>query len=226
MMSTGPLGRRRPLLVPIVCALAIGQGSGCADPTGSPTRFESIPATESTFHDAIMAALPQTVSVKGSCKAPYFINCPDSISDPPVLVDVTPAALSLTAAPQTTGSYSQVVTLRVRTRREVAFTLGGAACHLSLVDDATDPHIIAGGTALLVEPTDARPYSWIYLFTEMMTGLEPAMVHITGGAGCDGAFDPHLLSVLVGELLVKQLAICKPEGGSYRLCPAEASSPR
>lgn len=199
---------------------ALITGSGCTDPIGTRSRFETIPSTDEAIHDAIMVALRQTLTVNGSCKSPYFINCSDSIPDSPFQVDLTPVALTLTRAPQTDGSFSHAGTLRVRTRRDIGVTLGGAACRLSLLSDSTDPHIVAGGTALRVEPTEAKPYTWIYLFTEMMTGLEPGMVHITGGAGCDQPFDPHLLSVLIGELIPKQLAICKPEGEQYSLCPA------
>ncbi|MFN8652603.1 MAG: hypothetical protein U0133_11905 [Gemmatimonadales bacterium] len=224
-LSAAP-GRRSALALPVLLGLLLGV-AGCGDSTAPDSRFTDIPVTAPAFDRALRTVLVQTLTVQGVCKSPYFINCPDSVLDPPVLVDLSPSLLTLTPTPQASGSFSHVVTLRVRTRRDVAFTMGTAACRLSLEPDSVEAHLVAGGTARRMDPTDSRPYAWIYLFTEMMTGLQPGMVRITGDPGCDaGSFDPHLLSVLIGEMIPKQVAICLPESGAYRVCPDSMSAIR
>lgn len=92
---------------------------------------------------------------------------------------------------------------------------------MSLAAQGAPPsRFLVAGNAKPVTPSEPRPYPWADVMQEMMGGIEPGGVTIAGPAGCDPAsFDPHGMSVLIGELLPRLQAICKPAGEDFQPCP-------
>ncbi len=194
---------------------------GCGDSTDPSPSYEPVGTSEAEIHAVVEATLSQTLTVKGRCAGPHYINCPDSLTlAEPFTVALAPDSVSYVPLPNIPGGYTYVARLRITASRPVAVSIGSSACAMSLSAGGVVPsRFLVAGNAKPIAPSDARPYPWADVMQEMMGGVEPAGVTISG-AGCDPAsFDPHGISVLIGELLPRLQAICKPAGQDFAPCP-------
>lgn len=196
--------------------------SGCGDSTDPSPTYEPIGTSEAGIHAVVEATLRQTLTVRGRCAGPHYINCPDSSTlAQPFTVDLVPDSISYAPLPNIPGGYTYVATLHITTSRPVMIRIGDAQCAMSLSAEGFPPaRFLVAGNAKPIRPSDARPYYWVDVMQEMMGGIEPAGVTISGLLDCDpNGFDPHGMSVLIGELLPRLQAICKPSSGDYQSCP-------
>lgn len=195
--------------------------AGCGNPTDPAPGFETIGRSEAGIHAVVEATLIQTLTVKGRCSAPHYVNCPDTTRlDEPFTVSLVPENISYAAQPSVPGAYTYVSALGITTSRDIAVRIGNAECLLSLSAAGPTPSLfLVAGNAKPVPPSETRPYPWVDVMQEMMGGIESG-ISVRGPAGCDPAgFDAHLMSVLIGELLPRLQAICKPVGEPYSPCP-------